>query len=603
MRADSIRNFCIVAHIDHGKSTLADRLLELTGTITARESRQQFLDSHAIERERGITIKAKAVAMRYDFGGEEYQLNLIDTPGHVDFTYEVSRSLAACEGAILLVDATQGVQAQTVANAFLAMEARLEIIPVVNKIDSPLARVDEVIEEMVNSLAVKAEEVLQVSAKTGAGCEALLERVIRGVPPPKGRLDSPLRALIFDSVYDEYRAVVVYTRVVDGVLRPGEEIRMMGTGNVFQIEEVGKFRPKMAPVKSLEMGEVGYVVAGIKNIRDVKIGDTVAPKLIPAGLQALPGYREPLPMVFCGFYPTNDSDFKTLKQSIERLSLNDSSFTFQPETSEALGFGFRCGFLGLLHLEIVQERLERDEGVEVIQTAPNVTYEVMYNELGETKTKRVDNPADLPEEHEILEMREPISRVAIIVPKDSVGPIMALCMERRGVYVKTEYISPTRAMLTYDIPFAEIVFDFYDKMKSLTRGYGTMDYHILGYKAATLVRLDILVAGDPVDALSTIVHKEQAELKGRRMITVLRREIPRHLFEIPLQASIGKRIVARETIRALAKNVTAKCYGGDISRKRKLWEKQKEGKKKMKNVGRVEIPQKAFMAVLTADRE
>lgn len=607
MSIANIRNFCIIAHIDHGKSTLADRILELTGAMPAREQRQQFLDANIIEQERGITIKAKAVTLTYTYEGSRYQLNLIDTPGHVDFAYEVSRSLAACEGALLVVDATQGVQAQTIANAYLALEGNLTIVPIINKIDSPLARPAEVAEEMRTTLGIKPEEIIQVSAKTGQNVEQVLEAIVKRIPPPAAVPSAPLQALIFDSVYDFYRGVIVYVRVMNGRIAPGKKIRLLHSARVFEVEEVGKFKPRlgepcaMNAEPQLDAGEVGYVIAGIKNIHDVKIGDTITDK-DAENVKPLPGYKEPLPMVFCGIYPTGDSDYNSVKKAIERLSLNDSAFVFEPETSEALGFGLRCGFLGLLHMDIFQERLEREEQVEVIRTAPNVTYEVIVREKGGTVKLQIDNPAKLPDEEKIIELREPIARTNLIVPAENVGIIMQLCEDRRGTYVRTEYLSPSRVILTYDLPFAEMVYDFYDKMKSATRGYGTMDYHIIGFQASNLVRLRILVGGQEVDALSTIVHRDQAEQKGRKIIQILRKEIPRHMFEVPLQAAIGKRIIARETIKAIFKNVTAKCYGGDITRKRKLLEKQREGKKKMKAVGSVQIPQKAFMAVLSAGK-
>jgi len=570
--------------------------LELTGTVSARQLRDQFLDSNALERERGITIKAKAVAMEW----KGYQLNLIDTPGHVDFSYEVSRSLAACEGAILLVDATQGVQAQTMANALLALDGGLEIVPAVNKIDMQAAQVDETIAQMENSLGILPREVLKVSGKTGQGTEELLEQVLARVPAPKGDPDAPLRALIFDSEYDPYRGVIVYIRLIDGSVKRGDRILFIGTGRESEVEEVGIFRPQPEKIDRLTAGRVGYLMANIKSIRDVRVGDTVASN---PDVRRLPGYKEPLPMVFCGFYPTGETDYEGLKKAIERLSLNDSSFTYQAETSEALGFGFRCGFLGLLHMEIIQERLEREEEVELIQTAPNVTYEVLVDRGQGSQVLRIDNPAKLPDEQFVREWREPMVRARIIIPVDSMGVIMQLCEERRGAYLKTTYLSTSRAILEYRLPFAEIVYDFYDKLKSATRGYGTLDYTIEKYASAELCRLRILVGGQEVDALSTIVAREFAERKGRAVLRVLRKEIPRHLFEVALQAAIGKKIVAREDIAPLAKNVTAKCYGGDISRKRKLWEKQKEGKRRMKAVGRVEIPQEAFMAVLRSGEE
>ncbi|NUN48605.1 MAG: elongation factor 4 [Candidatus Brocadiae bacterium] len=602
MRLETIRNFCIIAHIDHGKSTLADRLLELTGAIARRDMQAQLLDSMDLERERGITIKAKAVALRHAEGGKTWNLNLIDTPGHVDFTYEVSRSLAACEGAILLVDATQGVQAQTVANTLLALDANLDIVPVINKVDSPNAQIEETVTEMVNTLGVKADEILQVSAKTGIGVPELIREVILRVAPPQTEPGRPLRALIFDSVYDSYRGVVIYVRLVDGSIKMGQSITMRSTGQSHRVEEVGVFTPKRLATGQLNAGEVGYIIAGIKQIRDVRVGDTVTTE--GETVEALPGFREPKPMVFCGVYPTNNQDFTELKKALEKLSLNDSGFTWEPETSEALGFGFRCGFLGLLHMEIVQQRLERDMDVDVIQTAPNVTYEIVRRARGaQPETLRVDNPAKLPDDGEIEEFREPISRLKLITPKDSIGDCMKLCLERRATFVTQEYISPTRVMLTYDIPFAEIIYDFYDKMKSITRGYGTMDYTVTGYRADNLARVRILVGGQEVDALSIVCHRDHAEYKGRKVLTILRKEIPRHLFEVALQAAIGGRVIARETIKSVGKNVTAKCYGGDITRKRKLLEKQKEGKKKMKNVGSVEIPQKAFLAVLSVDKD
>ncbi len=602
MRLERIRNFCIIAHIDHGKSTLADRLLERTGTVAMRDMREQTLDSNSIERERGITIKAKAVEMLHTIDGVPYQLNLIDTPGHVDFGYEVSRSLAACEGAILLVDCTQGVQAQTVANFYLALEGNLDIVPVINKTDLASAQIEETLLEMHNTLGIDPDEVIQVSAKEGKNIDRLLETVVKKINPPEGDPAAPLQALIFDSVYDEYRAVIAYVRVKNGMLKHGQHVRMLSNDKIFLVEEVGKFKPEMVKCQTLSAGEVGYVIAGIKELRDVRVGDTITLK--DQTVPALPGFREPLAMVYSGIYPTNNSEFSTVKKSLERLSLNDSAFTYEPETSEALGFGFRCGFLGLLHMEIVQERLEREMNVEVLQTAPNVTYEVVKRGKGGVEeTIKIDNPADLPDESLIVAIREPIARVAIIIPSDCVGGTMKLCLDRHGEFRRQEYLSPIRVMMTYDMPFAEIIYDFYDKMKSLTRGYGTMDYNILEYRAADLVQLKILVGGQSVDALSSIVHKDKAETKGRRVLQILRKEIPRQMFEVALQAAIGNRIIARETIKQVMKNVIAKCYGGDISRKRKLLENQKEGKKKMKNVGNVEIPQKAFMAVLAADRE
>jgi GTP-binding protein LepA len=606
MPQESIRNFCIVAHIDHGKSTLADRLLLFTGTISQREFQDQHLDDMDLERERGITIKAKAVTMRHRRGDVELTLNLIDTPGHVDFSYEVARTLQACEGALLLVDASQGVEAQTIANAYLAIGSDLKIIPILNKIDLAGARPDDAIEEIHNSLGLDAEEVHRVSAKTGAGVPELVDLIIDRIPPPSGRPAAPLRALIFDSVYNEFRGVVAYVRVVDGSLRPGMPILMKSSNRTFTVEEVGIFTPKMRRLDELQTGEVGYIIAGIKSVRDIKVGDTITEKQRPAS-EALRGYQEPLPMVYCGLYPTMNTDFERLRDALEKLSLNDSSFTFVPETSGALGFGFRCGFLGLLHMDVVQERLERESGVEIVQTAPNVTYQVVTIPARGVKcgedVVRIESPTQLPELSRIAEIQEPIVRATIMIPAQYIGNIMKLAEERRGTYLRTEYISQTRVILSYELPLAEIITDFHDKLKSLTRGYGTLDYELLSYRASDLVKLSILVGGQPVDALSVICHRDVAERRGRRLIRKLKTEIPRHLFEVPLQAAIGSRVVARETIQALRKNVTAKCYGGDITRKRKLLERQKEGKKRMKSVGSVEIPQDAFLAVLRLEDE
>jgi len=597
--SESIRNFAIIAHIDHGKSTLADRMLLGTGVVTEREFHEQLLDNMDLERERGITIKASAVTMPLDLDGKRYQLNLIDTPGHVDFNYEVSRSLAACEGAILLVDATQGVEAQTVANAYLATEAGLDIIPVVNKIDLPAAHPEEVAEEMEHVLGIPAEEVLQVSAKSGHGVDDVLRAVVDQVRPPQGNRDGKLRALIFDAVYDDYRGVVVHTRVVDGSLRRGARIRMMQRGTVHEVTEVGRFSPHMRKSKGLFAGDVGYVIAGIKQLKDVKVGDTVTLETDRAD-RALPGYREAKPMVFCGLYPANNTDYEALRKAIEKLAVNDAAFQYQPETSGALGFGFRCGFLGLLHMEIFQERLERESGIEVIQTAPNVSYEVLTRG-GEELT--VESPSQLPENGQIEEFREPVVRAQLIVPAEYIGNIMKLSEERRGRYVRTEYLSTKRVILEYDLPLAEIVYDFYDKLKSGTRGYGTMDYEFRGYFAGRLARLDIMVAGQRVDALATVVHQAVAERRGRAVLRKLRKSIPRHLFQIALQAGIGAKVVARENIAPLRKDVTAKCYGGDITRKRKLLERQREGKKRMKSIGQVTVPQEAFLAVLGTGEE
>ncbi|MCC7191397.1 MAG: elongation factor 4 [Phycisphaeraceae bacterium] len=596
----NIRNFCIIAHIDHGKSTLADRMLQKTGAISERDMTNQVLDGMDLERERGITIKASAVSVKYTprsgkFAGQEFLLNFIDTPGHVDFHYEVSRALTACEGAILVVDATQGVEAQTVANAYMAINQNLEIIPLVNKIDLPSARPEDVAIEVEHVLGIPSDDVIFASAKTGQGVEELLDAICNRLPGPKGDVNQKTQALIFDSEYDDYRGVIVYFRLFNGRLAPGDKIRMMGTGRSYAITEMGKFTPKMAVSKApFTAGEVGYFVAAIKALDEVNIGDTVTLENNPADTP-LPGYREPQRMVFCDFYPIGDTQFDELRDAIDRLHLNDASFSYAPTSSEALGFGFRCGFLGMLHMDIIQERLEREGKVEIVQTAPTVTYEILKTEGA---VIQITNPADLPDLSQVQEIREPIVKIEIITPKEYIGDLMTLCESRRGRYVKQQFLSDTRQILEYDLPLAEIIFDFYDKLKSITRGYGTMDYNLAGFRADDLVKMDILVNGDKVDALSLIVHREKAELRGRALLTRLKKEIERHLFEIPLQAAIGGKIIARETIKSVGKNVTAKCYGGDVSRKRKLLEKQKEGKKRMKRVGTVDIPQEAFMAVL-----
>jgi GTP-binding protein LepA len=596
--AGRIRNFSIIAHIDHGKSTLADRFLLKTGAISARDFRAQVLDDMDLERERGITIQMHPVTIDYEYQGQLYELNLIDTPGHVDFHYEVSRSLAACEGAILLVDAFQGVQAQTVANAFLAMEHELAILPVLNKVDLPIARPDEVIAEMEHALGTNPGDVLRASAKTGQGVDEILEAIIQRVPAPPGSPDAPLRALVYNSHFDTYRGVVVYVRVKEGKLEKGQRIRLMRGGTEHEIIELGQFRPAPTPCPTLSAGQVGYLMAQIKNLSDVHIGDTVTEALRPAEA-ALPGYKEPKPMVFSGLYPVNNNDFEGLREALAKLRLNDASFSYLPETSEGLGFGFRCGFLGMLHREIIQQRLERESELELVQTAPNVTYEILTTR-GETLT--IDNPQDVPDAGQIEEFREPIVKISFLLPAENIGDLMQLCAERRGTYLRTEYLSPTRAILAYELPLAEVIYDLYDKLKSVSHGYGTMDYELLGYRPADLVRLDVLVAGKRVDALSTIVHRANADRRGRKLVKKLRGEIDRHLFEIAIQAAIGSRIIARETIAPIKKNVTAKCYGGDITRKRKLWAKQAAGKKRMKQVGQVEIPQEAFLAVLESDQ-
>jgi GTP-binding protein LepA len=599
MRTQQIRNFSIVAHIDHGKSTLADQILLQTGSISEREFRAQVLDDMDLERERGITIKARAVAIRYKKDGEEYELNLIDTPGHVDFHYEVSRSLAACEGAILLVDATQGIQAQTVANAYLALEHNLNIVPVINKIDMPAARVDEVKEEMHNTFGFNEEEMLLCSAKTGVGVPEILDAVIKNVPHPPGDPNGKLRALVFDSHFDKFRGVVIYIRVVDGTIKKGQRIQLMSTRGVYDVGELGQFRPGRVPVDSLTAGQVGYLISNIKELKEVHVGDTVTDAAEPTD-QPLPGYKEPKPMVYCGIYPTDNKDFEDLRVALGKLALNDSSFTYEPESNEGLGFGFLCGFLGLLHMEIVGQRLERENDIDLVQTAPSVTYELA---LRNGKTILINSPDKVPDPTHILEWREPIALVNFIVPTDGIGPVMQMCQDRRGKYIKTDYLSKDRTILVYELPLGEIILDVHDRLKSMTRGYGTMDYEIIGFRPADLVKVDVLVAGDKVDALSCIVHKDFAEKRGRKLVERLKKEIDRHMFAVAIQAAIGGKIIARETISALRKNVTAKCYGGDITRKRKLLEKQKEGKKRMKQIGSVEIPQGAFLAVLRMDEE
>ncbi len=595
----NIRNFCIIAHIDHGKSTLADRLLQRTGAITDREMREQLLDGMDLERERGITIKASAVTVQYVHDGQPYMLNFIDTPGHVDFHYEVSRALTACEGAVLVVDASQGVEAQTVANAYQAIDHNLEIIPVVNKVDLPSARPEDVALEIEQVLGLPADDCIFCSAKTGQGIDELLAAICTRFSTPVGNPEADTQALIFDSEYDDYRGVITYFRLINGRLRAGDRIRMMGTGRTYVIGELGKFTPKPTPFRHpMAAGEVGYMVAAIKTLDDVNIGDTITLDAHPAAAP-LPGYQEPQRMVFCDFYPSGETQFEALRDAVERLRLNDASFTFQPHHSEALGFGFRCGFLGMLHMEIIQERLERESKVQLVQTAPTVTYEVLLRSAGgPDRTQQITNPADLPDPASIKEIREPIVSVEIITPVECIGDLMKLCEQRRGIYKKQQFLSENRQILEYELPLAEIIFDFYDKLKSITRGYGTMDYQLRGFRTDRLVKMDILVNGSVVDALSIIVHRDKAEIRGRSLLKRLKEEIDRHMFEIPLQAAIGGKIIARESIKAMRKNVTAKCYGGDVTRKRKLLEKQKEGKKRMKRIGTVDIPQEAFMAVL-----
>ena len=593
----NIRNFCIIAHIDHGKSTLADQFLLKTGAVSERDIKAQTLDSMDLERERGITIRMHPVTIYYDYNGQKFELNLIDTPGHVDFNYEVSRSLAACEGAILLADAFQGVQAQTVANAFLAMDAQLKIIPTLNKIDLPHARPDFVIGEMEQALMVHPADVLKVSAKAGIGIDELLGAVIDRVPPPAGDPAAPLKALIYNSHFDTYKGVVVYVRVMDGVLRIGQKVKLMRTGREYAVTDMGQFRPDMTKCDELSAGQVGYFTANIKNIENVNIGDTVTDALRPTA-EALSGYKEAKPMVYSGLFPVNNNEFEDLREALGKLKLNDSSFTFQPEVSDGLGFGFRCGFLGMLHREIIQQRLERDSGLNLVQTAPNVTYEIVKTG-GEVV--QVHGPQDVPDGGGIQEFREPIVRISFLIPAGNIGDLMGMCTDRRGTFVRTEYLSQQRVILVYEMPLAEVIYDLYDKLKSVTHGYGTMDYEVLGFRPADLVKMDILVHGQKVDALSVIVHRASAERRGRMILKKLREEIDRHLFEVALQAAIGARVVARENIAAMRKNVTAKCYGGDITRKRKLWAKQAEGKKRMKQIGQVEVPQEAFLAVLESD--
>src|SRR5262245_1972401 len=593
----NIRNFCIIAHIDHGKSTLADQSLLKTGAVSEREIKAQTLDSMDLERERGITIRMHPVTIYYERNGTRYELNLIDTPGHVDFNYEVSRSLAACEGAILLVDAFQGVQAQTVANAFLAMDAHLKLIPTLNKIDLPHARPDFVVGEMETALMTDPAEVMKVSAKAGLGIEDLIDAVVDRIPPPQGEPDAPLKALIYNSHFDTYKGVVVYVRLTDGQLKAGQRIKLLRTGRAFVITELGQFRPAMEKVDELSAGQVGYLTANIKNIQDVNIGDTVTDAFRPAA-EALAGYKEPKAMVYSGLYPVNNNEFEDLREALGKLKLNDSSFTFAPEVSDGLGFGFRCGFLGMLHREIIQQRLERDSDLNLVQTAPNVTFEIEKND---GTVVQVHGPQDVPDGGQIKEFREPIVRISFLIPAANIGSLMQMCTDRRGTFVRTEYLSPQRVILVYEMPLAEVIYDLYDKLKSVTHGYGTMDYEVLGYRAADLVKMDILVHGQKVDALSVIVHRSNAERRGRMILKKLREEIDRHLFEVSLQAAIGARVIARENIAAMRKNVTAKCYGGDITRKRKLWAKQAEGKKRMKQIGQVEVPQEAFLAVLESD--
>ena len=598
MEQKHIRNFSIIAHIDHGKSTIADRLIEYTGTLSEREMEAQVLDSMDLERERGITIKAQTV--RLDYRGEDgelYELNLIDTPGHVDFNYEVSRSLAACEGALLVVDAAQGVEAQTLANVYLALEHDLEIVPVINKIDLPSAEPERVKEEIEDSIGLDTSAAVLASAKTGIGIKEILDAVVAYIPPPEGDADAPLRALIFDSYFDAYKGVIAHVRIKEGVVQKGMKLKLMATGKTFEVTDVGCFRPRPVDTGELRTGEVGFIAGALKDVRDVRVGDTVTGAERPAA-EALPGYRGVTPMVFCGLYPEDSKDYDNLREALEKLQLNDAALVFEPETSIALGFGFRCGFLGLLHMDVIQERLEREYNLGLIMTAPSVVYHV-YRTDG--TMREVSNPADLPPATEIEHIEEPCVKATVIVPKDYVGAVMEISQEKRGVFQTMDYLDATRVTVIYHIPLNEILYDYFDRLKSATRGYASLDYELIDYQTSNLVKLDILLNGDPVDALSTIVHRDRAAARGRQLATKLKEIIPQQMFEIPIQAAIGSKIIARENVRARRKDVLAKCYGGDITRKRKLLEKQKEGKKRMKAVGSVELPQEAFMAVLKID--
>ncbi len=600
MQQEFIRNFCIIAHIDHGKSTLADRLLEVTGTVAKRNMMEQLLDSMPLEREKGITIKARAVRMSYEAkDGKTYELNLIDTPGHVDFTYEVSRSLAACEGALLVVDATQGIEAQTLANTYLALDGDLEIVPVVNKIDLQAAQPEMVAEEIENVIGLPADAVIFASAKEGTGVSEILESVVKHVPAPSGQPDQPLRALVFDSHYDSYKGVVAYVRIVDGEVKTGEPLLVMSTNASTEAQEIGIFSPDLTPIKELKTGEVGYIATGLKIVRDCQVGDTITLLRRPAA-EALPGYRPVKPMVFAGVFPVDSDNYEDLRQALERLHLNDASLVYEPETSVALGFGFRCGFLGLLHMEIIRERLEREYGLTLLMTAPNVEYNIIKTD---GTPLIVDNPADMPPPGNIRSIEEPWMRISVVSPTRYIGPIMELVTSRRGAYKKMDYLDEERVVLEYEIPLGELIVDFYDQLKSRTQGYASLDYQLAEYREADLVKLDILVNGQPVDALSIITHRDKAQYQGRQLVDRLRRLIPRQMFEVPIQAAVGSKVIARETIAAMRKNVLAKCYGGDITRKRKLLEKQKEGKARMKMVGSVEIPQEAFMAVLSLEEQ
>jgi len=600
MEKDRIRNFCIIAHIDHGKSTLADRMLQLTGTISDREMMEQVLDSMDLEREKGVTIKASAVRMIYQAqNGDSYELNLIDTPGHVDFSYEVSRALMACEGALLVVDATQGIEAQTLANLYLALDADLVIVPVINKIDLPSARVDEVAEDIHNLLGIEPEKILRISAKEGINVDQVLETVVKEVPPPKGEVDAPLQALIFDSHYDSYKGVVAYVRVMHGKINSTDMLRMMSTNVDIRPVEIGVFAPDMRPVKDLQAGDVGYIATGLKTVSECRVGDTITSTMRPAE-KPLPGFRHPKPMVFAGIYPVEGEDYEDLKEALEKLQLNDASLVFEPEKSQALNFGFRCGFLGLFHMEIIQERLEREYDLDIVVTAPSVEYEIVLNS-GEVI--RIDSPAQLPDESQIAEIREPWMVLQIITPVDYYGTVMELVKKRRGIFKEQEYPAPTRVQLSFEIPLSELIVDFFDELKSRTRGYASMDYHFADYRPGNLTKLEVLVGGEPVDALATIVHRDNAYHKGQALVSKLKELIPRQLFDVAIQASANGRIISRANVKALRKDVLAKCYGGDITRKKKLLEKQKRGKRRMKMVGNVEIPQEAFMAILRLEED
>jgi GTP-binding protein LepA len=597
-RQDYIRNFCIIAHIDHGKSTLADRLLELTGVVAARDLEEQMLDTMDLERERGITIKAQAVRMPYTaLDGQHYEMNLIDTPGHVDFSYEVSRSLAACEGAVLVVDATQGIEAQTLANVYMALDHNLEIIPVINKIDLPSADADAVRREIEDIIGLDAQEAPAISAKDGINIQTVLEQIVRLVPPPKGGEDEPLRALIFDSFYDNYKGAICFVRIMEGTVKPGTRIRMMARGSEFDVTEVGMFRPRLTPTETLYAGEVGYICASIKNVAETRVGDTITDAANPTAVP-LPGYKEAVPMVFCGIYPADGADYEDVRDALEKLKLNDAAFLFEPETSVALGFGFRCGFLGLLHMEIIQQRLEREFDLDLVTTAPNVIYKVVLNEGA---VLMIDNPSKLPNTTDIEHMEEPITDAHIITPVEFVGAVMDLCQDKRGIFIEMKYLEATRVQISYTLPLNEIIYDFFDALKSRTRGYASFDYEVRGYEPSELVKLDILLNGEVCDALSLITHKDKAYARGRSIAEKLKDAIPRQQFEIPIQAAIGAKVIARETVKAFRKDVLAKCYGGDITRKKKLLEKQKEGKRRMRQVGSVEVPSEAFMSVLKLD--